>query len=203
MPGVVLIAGMAEKPYVKEGYDCIGIDRGAFICMQHAIAMRCAIGDFDSVSIPEFKQLQNYTSIHKLPEHKDETDSEAAILYAIELGYDDIYLYGATGGRMDHELANIRLMTQRDYPLTLVNDENRLRVLKAGTYRIRKEYTYLSFLPMEDACISEENVAYPLDHREMKVCDIYGISNEILTEYADITIHYGSFLMIESKDKRS
>ena len=32
MPGVILISGLAERVYTKEGYDIIGVDHGAYIC---------------------------------------------------------------------------------------------------------------------------------------------------------------------------
>ena len=69
-----------------------------------------------------------------------------------------------------------------------------------GTYKIKKEYTYLSFIPLKESVISEQGVAYPLEKRKLYKRDIYAISNEIVEEYADITIHEGSVLMIEAKD---
>mgnify|MGYP000210964258 CR=1 FL=1 len=44
-------------------------------------------------------------NIQILPERKDVTDTHAAIEYAISKGYDEIELYGVTGGRLDHFFA--------------------------------------------------------------------------------------------------
>lgn len=200
MSGVILIAGMAKKPYLKAGYDVIGVDRGAFICLQHGIHMKVAIGDFDSVSKEEYDELSKSCEMLKLPAHKNESDSEVAIDYALEHGYDSIIIYGGLGGRKDHEMANINLMMHRNLPIKLMDDQNCMQVLQEGSYRIKKEYTYLSFLPIEDSCMSEEGVAYPLDHQLLKKQDIYGISNEIVDTYATITVHKGKVLMIEAND---
>ncbi len=201
MRGVVLVSGLAKEVYSKEGYDVIGIDYGAFVCAKENIRMKAAIGDFDSVNEEQFEMIKTMSDeVEKLSVHKDETDTEKAILYAIEKGYEDIILCGALGGRMDHELANLYLMMYRGYPITIVNQNNRMRVLTKGVYQIHKEYTYLSILPIEPSCISEEGVAYPLEKRTITCENIYTISNEILNETAIITVHDGKVLLIESKD---
>lgn len=200
MSGVILIAGMAKKPYLKAGYDVIGVDHGAFVCLQHGVNMSVAIGDFDSVSTEEYEKLSKNCELLKLAAHKNESDTEVAISYALKHGYDSIIVYGGLGGRLDHEMANINLMMHRNLPIILMDDHNRMQVLQEGSYQIKKEYTYLSFLPIEDSCISEEGVAYPLDHQQLNKQDIYGISNEIIDTSATITIHNGKMLMIESND---
>ena len=108
MPGVILISGLAERVYTKEGYDIIGVDHGAYICALQGVEMKAAIGDFDSVSKTQVIQIQQMAErMEQLPSHKDETDTEEAVLYALAHGYDDIWVYGALGGRLDHELANL------------------------------------------------------------------------------------------------
>lgn len=183
-----------------EHADYIGVDHGAVCCMRQGIAMRKAVGDFDSITKEEFEQLKQFCEVEKLPSHKNETDTEVAIEAAMQLGYEDIILYGGLGGRLDHELANVHLMIYRDLPLTLMNDTNILKVLHPGTYEVEKQHTYLSFLPLEDSCISEEGVAYPLKERVLKVTDIYPLSNEINGRIAKITVHYGRVLMMQCRD---
>lgn len=200
MSKVVLIAGMCQDVPVWEGYDYIGIDRGALCCVKQQIQMLCAVGDFDSVSEVEKQQIAQVTSILPLPEHKNETDTEVAIHYALQHDYDEIVLYGGLGGRIDHELANVYLLMNRNLPIILMNEQNRMRVLHPGVYHIKKHYTYLSFLALEESCISEEGVAYPLHFRSINNQDIYTISNEIIEEHATITIHEGSVIMIEAND---
>lgn len=201
MKGVILVSGLATYVYHKEGYDVIGVDHGAFICAKENVYMKAAIGDFDSVNYEQLDKIEEMADVvEKLPTHKNETDTEQAILYAMEQGYEDIIICGALGGRMDHELANLYLMMYRDYPITIVNENNRMRVLKVGKYRIQKEYTYLSILPIESSCISECGVAYPLEKRTITCENIYTISNEIIDEFATITIHEGKIILIESND---
>lgn len=198
MSEVILVAGKAKNLPELKG-DVIGIDKGALVCVENGISMIAAIGDFDSVSESEKTKIAQSCHLIQLPTHKNETDSEAAVLYALEQGYDSIVLYGGLGGRIDHELVNLMMLIHR-YPLILVNENNRIRKIKSGTYRIKKEYQYLSFIPLEKSCITLKNVAYPLDMREVAVDDIYLTSNEIKGE-AEIIVHEGSFLMIECDDE--
>ena len=97
-------------------------------------------------------------------------------------------------------IANLSLLIHRNLPLILMEAKNRIRVLHQGLYKIKKEYTYLSFIPLKESIISEQGVAYPLERKKLFKEDIYAISNEIVDEYALITIHEGSVLMIEAKD---
>lgn len=201
MSKVILVAGMSQKIPVIEGYDYIGIDHGAISCINQEIPMVCAVGDFDSVSEEEKQQIQKKTSMLPLPAHKNETDTEVAVEEAMQRGYEEIILYGGLGGRIDHELANLYLIMHRKLPITLMNEQNRIKRLEPGVYKIEKSsYTYLSFLALCDSCISESGVAYPLDHCDISNQDIFTVSNEIIEQEALITIHHGSVLMIETRD---
>lgn len=201
MSKVMLVAGMSQNVPLMEGYDYVGIDHGAVSCIKQQIPMVCAVGDFDSVSMEERAMIEKVTKIVPLSTHKNETDTEVAIFYAMEHHYDEIILYGGLGGRIDHELANLYLLIHREYPIMLMNEQNRIRLLKEGHYKIKKDgYQYLSFLALCDSCISETHVAYPLTRQEITTKDIYTVCNEIVEEDADITIHKGKVLMIQTRD---
>ncbi len=196
----MLVATLAEHiPHLSD-CDVIGIDRGAYLAICEGLSLRCAIGDFDSVSAEELACIKAHCPIEKLPTHKDETDSEKGILYAQAQGYQTIILYGGLGGRMDHTLANLYLVMHRDWNVILMDDHHIICKLKKGTYEIPKRFTYLSFLALEPTTITECGVAYPLQKRKITPYDIYTISNEISDSHATITIHEGSVLMIQCED---
>ncbi|MEG2573012.1 MAG: thiamine diphosphokinase [Erysipelotrichaceae bacterium] len=200
MKKICLVAGMSKQVPYFDNCDYIGIDGGARICLQQGINMIVAIGDFDSIDSDVLSTIKQSTKVITLPIHKNETDSEAAILYAQSLGYDEIILFGGLAGRIDHEFANLYLMIFRYPDLILMNEQNRIRVLNKGTYTFKKEYKYLSFLALQPTMISESGVAYPLDHAMIDGKDIYTVSNEIMEE-AQIILHQGKVLMIEANDK--
>ena len=70
------------------------------------------IGDNDSAD-PEM--IAHYadkeqTLKTELPVHKDWTDSEKALMTALEAGCDPIHLIGMTGGRLDHTIGNLQML---------------------------------------------------------------------------------------------
>ncbi len=200
MSKVMIVAGMAKQiPYIEE-YTYIGVDAGAYMCMQQKIPMECAIGDFDSIGKMQKHTLASYTRMICLPEQKEQTDSEAAMNFALEHGYQEIILFGGFGGRMDHMLANLYLMLYRDVNLTLMDENNKVYVRGKGTYEIINSYKYLSFLALEKSIITISNVAYPLTKKTILKSDIYTISNEIIGDIAYLEIHEGSFIIIQSND---
>ena len=76
------------------------------------------IGDMDSLSEnvgaevteDDPKRNEQDMTVFKLPVEKDDTDMGAAVKIGLERGYKMFYLYGGTGGRWDHTIANLQLL---------------------------------------------------------------------------------------------
>lgn len=201
MSKVMLIAARSKHIPIVDNCDYIGIDRGALIAIRQGLRLKCAIGDFDSVNEVERKEIERATIVHSMPARKDDTDSEAALHYALQQGYDDIILYGCFGGRIDHAMANMYLLMHRDYPLTLMDEHNTAKILKQGNYHIANTHKYLSFLALEDSIISERGVSYPLIEKDISPDIILTISNEIIDDEAIIDIHKGKVLMMQCDEQ--
>ncbi|AGH38941.1 thiamine diphosphokinase [Bibersteinia trehalosi] len=63
------------------------------------------VGDLDSV---HQDKLQG--KVLSCPREKDYTDGEKAVRFAAEQGFQEIVIYGASGGRADHIYANLSLL---------------------------------------------------------------------------------------------
>lgn len=201
MSVIVLVSPLAKQVPLLAGADYAGVDAGALCCLRQGIDMVFALGDFDTAKDVK-EQIGTRTDCYVLPCHKNETDMESAWAQARQRGYETIILYGVLQGRFDHTLANLSLLLHRDPHLILMDENNRVRLLSAGEYEIPKAYTYLSFFALEESCISEEGVAYPLTQKIITTADIFTVSNEIVTERAHVIVHSGRVLMIESNDMR-
>ena len=71
----------------------IGVDKGALTLARNGKRMLLAIGDFDSVEESDLSCIKDYSDTFiQLNPIKDDTDSEAAVMYAIEKGYQKIHL---------------------------------------------------------------------------------------------------------------
>lgn len=180
---VNIVAGV---PYTGEykGQDFIGVDRGAQYLIEQKIGMLFAVGDFDSIEKEDYKKLKNNYEVIKLDPIKNETDLQHAIQKAYALEYDDVYVYGALGQRIDHTLININLLKQ--YPKIKLYDENNcVRILAAGTHTIQKshDYPYLSMFAIKNnTFMNLDNFKYPLKDYHLKLDDTRCISNEVAKE---------------------
>ncbi|MBP5291140.1 MAG: thiamine diphosphokinase [Lachnospiraceae bacterium] len=89
----------------KEDDLVIACDGGFSSCMSRGINIDYVIGDFDSLGyVPEAE------SCLRLPVEKDVTDMEAGVDVALGLGYRYFEIFGGTGGRLSHTIANIQMM---------------------------------------------------------------------------------------------
>ena len=182
--------------------EWIGADKGALVLAEKHIRMKLAIGDFDSVEEEDIALIQQYADeVIRLNPIKDDSDSEAAIHAALDKGYERILMFGALGGRIDHELVNIRLTARFPGKLYLYDQRNLIYSLNRGIHVIeKKDYAYISFFTQKEAVISLKGFAYNLDHRHITCDDLYTLSNEILEETGFLEIHEGSLIVMQCRD---
>lgn len=98
---------------------------GAYAYAERFCRPDLLIGDFDSFkgTIPEDTERMEF------PVKKDFTDSQLALRYAVCRGFGDISIYGAFGGRRDHEMVNYSL-------LALADSLNSTAVLKGDFFNV-------------------------------------------------------------------
>jgi len=194
---VTLILRDGQYPLIET--DVIGVDAGAAYALRHQLKMICALGDFDSIDPHTLSLLKEKTSVISFPTHKDQPDSQLAIEKALELGYEDIVIYGALGGRFDHHHAN--LILAYDHPeVTLIDEVHWVKCYGPGVYAIKKEsHEKLSVFTFDFAVISLMGVEYPLDHYEIDLTTILGLSNTWTKDEAILSVHTGQVLIYCTK----
>ncbi len=197
---VAIILKRCESIPTAENY--IGVDKGALTLARNGKRMLVAIGDFDSVEESDLAYIKEYSdTLIQLNPIKDDTDSEAAVMYAIEKGYQKIHLYGGLGGRLDHTMINLRLVSRFPEIVYLHDQNNFIFSLGEGVHSIdKRDYTYISFFTENEATISLEGLKYPLDKQQLTNKDTYTTSNEILEDRGIVTVHAGQVTVIQSKD---
>ena len=197
---VAIILKRCDSIPTAENY--IGVDKGALTLARNGKRMLLAIGDFDSVEESDLAYIKEYSdTLIQLNPIKDDTDSEAAVMYAIENGYHKIHLYGGLGGRLDHAMINLRLVSRFPETIYLHDQNNFIFSLGEGVHSIdKRDYAYISFFTEDEATISLEGFKYPLDKQQLTNKDTYTTSNEILEDKGIITVHAGKVTVIQSKD---
>uniref|UniRef100_UPI0024AD8425 thiamine diphosphokinase n=1 Tax=Helcococcus kunzii TaxID=40091 RepID=UPI0024AD8425 len=84
-------------------HDIICVDRGVDFARKHDIEIDIAIGDFDSASSDSIRFIKDKNiEVLTFNRDKDYTDLELSFIYAKDNLYDEIYVFGAIGTRMDH-----------------------------------------------------------------------------------------------------
>lgn len=160
------------------------------------------VGDFDTLTPEEVERTcKNGVKIRRYPCRKDYTDTHIALLQAVEMGYCEIDIIAAWGGRLDHTLANIML-------LALPEAENaRLRILdeKHEAYLVRNKAKFsgktgeiISLLPLSD-CVSgvfTKGLEYNLENGILKMGIPIGVSNSFADSEVEIEIKKGLLLAI-------
>jgi thiamine pyrophosphokinase len=188
----------------------VGIDRGVFYLLNAGIKPAMAFGDFDSVTVEELAEIEKEVSdLKKFKPEKDETDMELALNWAIEQQPESISIFGATGGRLDHLMANIQLLLKPlqqgiNIPTEIIDTNNILYVKNPGTYTANKleDFKYISFLPATPSVsgMTLENFKYPLKDCHIPMGSTLCISNELIRDHGTFSFSEGILLVVRSKD---
>lgn len=195
---IALCATHLEKMILPQDREYIGVDHGVEELLKQGITPKFAIGDFDSL---QNRQTLENLNIQILPERKDVTDTHAAIDYLLSKGYDEIEIYGVTGGRLDHFFAVMCLLEKyQDIKLKVIDQQNCIQLLKPCIHHIEnKGYYYFSLFALNESSLSIKQAEYTLDHYLLKREDPLCVSNEVKGEYAIIE-NSGNILLIQSRD---
>lgn len=203
-----LIPGLEQ--YNGDTVVWVGVDRGVYYLLKEGIKPDRAFGDFDSVSDLEWAEIKKeVTELDKYKPEKDETDMELALNWALGQMPESISVFGATGGRLDHMLANVQLLlkpleNETRIPIEIIDERNILYAKKPGSYTVNKikKLKYISFLPLTPCVkgITLENFKYPLKERHISMGSTLCISNELISDHSTFSFSEGILLVVRSKD---
>ena len=211
----IVSGGPADPEFVadyieKFGSDIvIAADKGLDTCVRAGIVPDIVLGDYDSTGmrgrIDEMRQSGAYVEVY--PAEKDFTDTEAAVMCALRKGAEEIVILGATGGRLDHFLANLDLCLvplRRGVKCTLADEHNELRLLDRGITLCADEAAgrYISLLPFTDLVsgVTLTGMKYPLLDAPLVRGSSLGVSNEVTGETARIDFREGILILVLSRD---
>ncbi len=164
-----------------------------------------AVGDFDSSDEQCLKFIEeNNIPIKKYPVKKNHTDTEIAIDVLLDKKCEEINILSAIGTRFDHTMANI-LLLRKLYNLCrakIVDNHNEVIYCEERELKVHKDgFKYLSIIPIsEDVNVSSKGLLYETDNLNIKLNSTLGVSNEIVKDFAELTIHRGNCLIVKSKD---
>lgn len=187
----------------------IGVDHGTITLLSLGITPLISVGDFDSLSASERQQMEaQVADIRYSNPIKDYTDSQMGLQIALQdLAATRVDLYGATGGRLDHELINIFLpldlksVTDID-KIHLIDRQNVIDYFGPGSYELQhiaamKYLGFFNLTPVKQLAIADAK--YPLAPTDFKrpVCLA---SNEFIHSMVNFSFQSGIMAAIQSRD---
>ncbi|WP_280687201.1 thiamine diphosphokinase [Lentibacillus salicampi] len=195
------------------GYEAIidvwiGADRGSLTLVENNITLDYAVGDFDSMRATEKNIVQSQADVFEQhPSEKNQTDLEIALEKAYALNPEKIYLFGVTGGRLDHSLINIQLLYSimgRGIQGFIVDGQNQLTLSEPGRHKIchDKNYSHISFIPYTRYVtgLTLEGFYYPLAEETISWGSTRCISNKLISDFGTFSYKEGILLVIKSRD---
>ncbi|KRL00718.1 thiamine pyrophosphokinase [Liquorilactobacillus capillatus DSM 19910] len=187
----------------------VGADRGALYLSERGIKPEFVIGDFDSATMEEKQAIKDTCAeiITAKPE-KDDTDTELAVKEIIRRYTScKINIYGATGGRLDHLLANLFFVLREPFykklqKIRLYDKQNTVCFFTPGNYQLKKETDkrYLAFVLLTAVTeLSLYDEKYRLDKKSFSF-PVSLASNEFEGPTATFSFKKGVICVIQSKD---
>ncbi|MBU3226876.1 thiamine diphosphokinase [Clostridium algidicarnis] len=209
---IVIVAGGNPPSFNllnDEIRDCdflIAADKGGEVLYRAGISPNILLGDFDSIDEKVFNHFKtNLEDIEIYPKEKDFTDTELALIKALEKKAKEIVFLGCTGSRLDHMLANLGLLeTCLDNGVdAYIKDDNNCIFLRNKNCSLKGEYgQILSFQAFKEE-VEEFNIygaKYDLRDYRLQFGDPRTVSNEFLKEDVRIEFKKGIVMVMYSKD---
>lgn len=214
---VIIVNGTLDNPdlirkrlagRIDRSTPVIAADGGSRHAAPLGLTITALVGDLDSLP-PEVAASLTGGQIHleQHDRHKDETDLELALAYAIKQGASTVIVIGALGGRLDMTLSNVLLLLLPALAGVRVElwhaDQTAWLIRPPGDRVLGNPGDTLSLIPLGGAAtgITTENLAYPLENETLLFGPARGISNVMQENEARIALEAGILLAVHTPGK--
>lgn len=209
----------AEREFLRRADVVVAADGGALYALEMGRVPEVVVGDFDSVTEATLRAKagafgNSGMRVVRVPCAKDETDLELALDEAVRLGCGEVVLLGALGGRLDHALANLQLLSAAadcgvkawvldgDQQVYLLRGEDRPGPWgeeSVGELELSgRPGQYVSLLPLTPVAgpVWTEGLKYPLVGEDLRFGRSRGVSNEFMGGRAAVRLGRGALLVV-------
>lgn len=160
------------------------------------------LGDGDSLKAADIIAKE----IIDFPAKKDNTDTDLAVMEALNRGYKDITILGALGGRLDHEYSHFCLLQKildKGGKGTILDADNEITMENKPFSVFPNDKKYISFFPFGgdviDFCI--KGLCYEAESMHLVSGEVQASSNCFVGEkIGEISFSSGYVLTIRSND---
>ncbi len=191
---------LPERAYV------VAADSGLHQAARLGLHVDRVVGDFDSADPDAVAAAAAAgATLERHPAEKDATDLELALDAAMRAGAHAITVVGGGGGRLDHLLANVAVLTSERYAAVTVRavvGRARLAVLHGGrpplsiTGPVGSLVTLLAYGGAASG-ITTTGLQYALAGDDLGTGTARGVSNVLVEPYATIALGRGTLVVIQ------
>ena len=194
----------AHWPGWRDAALVIAADGGARHAAPLGLPLHQVIGDFDSLSAGDIDELEAASvTVTRFPTNKDATDTELALLAALDAGATEITLLCTWGGRSDHAIGTLALLAHSrcsTVEVVILDEQTRTQLLRSGAPLTLRGAIgrIISITPWGgDATVTATGVRWTLDSAVLVAGSTRGISNVATATESIITVRGGAVLVSE------
>lgn len=199
--------------WLAPGAAIVAADGGARHAPMLGLAIDRWVGDGDSLGEAGIAELVAAgVPVDHVATDKDQSDTELAVMAALERSPSAITILGALGGpRIDHAMANLTLLSMpalAGVDVRLVAADSRVRLLRApgsdgsptSVELDGRIGDLVSLLPVggDAVGVSTVGLAYPLDRETLFDGLTRGLSNRRTAAVASLMLRAGRLLVVET-----
>jgi thiamine pyrophosphokinase len=183
----------------------VAADSGLHLADGLGLHVDCVVGDMDSADPARVDDAERRgATVERHRPDKDATDLELALLAAQRHGVDRILIVGGAGGRLDHFLANVGLVTSprfADVQIEALFGEARVSVARGGQEPFEidgRVGELVTLLPVggDARGVTTKGLEYPLQGEDLPLGTTRGVSNVVVDTPASVTLDDGVLLVI-------
>ena len=177
----------------------VAADGGANLLIKSKYVPDVVVGDFDSLDTKTREQMPNTKFLH-IPE-QDTNDADKAVLHCLKLGYKEIHLLGADGGRQDQFLSGLEILFKYSDQARLISWA-KLERMEFITHLWEEKIvpgTTLSILPIFGGAqgIVTKGLKYALNNQDLiPGKSPSGVSNLVVSNPVSVKIKKGWLLLL-------
>ncbi|MFN2187811.1 MAG: thiamine diphosphokinase [Candidatus Promineifilaceae bacterium] len=193
------------RAYVSPTSILIAADGGSRHIKSLGLYPDIIVGDLDSFddALDGGKQFGN-SSLVTFQEDKDESDLELALIHAASLDPEAILVFGAAGGRLDQTISNALLLALpklRGLSVQIMQPHQSAWRFNRRTVIKGQKGDLVSLLPLwGDAVVqSTSGLKWSLSNERLAPGPARGISNELISPKAVVTLSSGSLLCVHTE----
>lgn len=204
---IVVAGGDPIAAAVASRLPSAGVVVAADSGLEHAVSLGLevdvVVGDFDSVDPAALDAARAAgATVEAHPAEKDATDLELALDAAVARGARRITVVGGYGGRVDHLLANVALLSSPRFAEVVIDAwmaSARILVVRDQVGLTGPAGSLCTLLALHEPArgVTTAGLRYPLHDDTLHPGSTRGVSNELVEPEAYVTITDGTLVVVQ------